>query len=256
MKVSQIACQLFTLRDFLKTPADIAATLKKVRAIGYEAVQVSGMGPIPEAELVAICQGEGLTICGTHEPAVRILDETPAVVERLHKLGCIHTAYPFPSGVNFEDPQSVQTLIEKLNAAGQVLHEAGLSLSYHNHGHEFRHLNGKPILQKIYEETDPRYLKAELDTYWVQFGGGDPVAWCRQFAGRLPWLHCKDYGISKKYEPVFTEVGYGNLNWPAILAAAEEGGCGWFIVEQDVCPGDPFDSIRKSFEYLKTHFCN
>ena len=54
MKLSQVALQLYTLRDYTKTPADIRHTLKKVRAIGYEAVQASGMGPIDDAELVEI----------------------------------------------------------------------------------------------------------------------------------------------------------------------------------------------------------
>jgi len=255
MKRSQIACQLFTLREFTKTPADIAVTLKKVRAIGYEAVQVSGMGPIPEEELVRICRGEGLTICGTHEPSAQILDEPRAVVERLQKLGCCHTAYPFPAGVDFSSAESIRSLIQKLNAAGQVLFDAGLSLSYHNHGHEFRHLNGRPILQQIYEETDPRYLQAELDTYWVQYGGGNPVDWIRRLSGRAPWLHCKDFGISEQNTPIFREVGSGNLDWTEILTTAEAGGCEWFIVEQDTCPGDPFDSIRQSFEYLASTFC-
>ncbi|MEO0055785.1 MAG: hypothetical protein RLZZ50_1732, partial [Verrucomicrobiota bacterium] len=96
MKLSQVAVQLYTLRDFCKTAADVAATAKKVRAIGYTAVQISGVGPVPESELVAIFQGEGLTICATHEPSLMILDEPEAAIERLHKLGTKLTAYPYP----------------------------------------------------------------------------------------------------------------------------------------------------------------
>lgn len=255
MKRSQIACQLYTLRDFLKTPEDIAASLKKVSAIGYQAIQVSGMGPIPEAELVTICRGEGLTICGTHEPSQRVLDEPQAIVERLHQLGCKLTAYPYPANIDFGSAESVSALIQKLNASGKLLHEAGLTLSYHNHADEFRHMDGKTILEKIYAETDPRYLQAELDTYWVQFGGGSPVDWCRKMSGRAPWLHCKDYQIVAGKGPTFAEVGSGNLDWTSILSTAEAGGCEWFIVEQDTCPGNPFDSIRQSFEYLTSTFC-
>ena len=65
MKLSQVALQLYTLRDHLKTPADIRRTLKKVKAIGYPAVQASGLGPIPEAELVEILKAEGLVLCAT-----------------------------------------------------------------------------------------------------------------------------------------------------------------------------------------------
>ncbi len=47
------------------------------------------------------------------------------------------------------------------------------------------------------------------------------------------------------------EIGNGVLDWPAILSAADDAGCEWFIVEQDVCPGDPFDSIAQSYRYLR-----
>lgn len=255
MKTRQIAAQLYTLRNFLKTPADIATSLKKVRAIGYEAVQVSGMGPIPEADLVAICRGEGLTICGTHEPGATILDQPEAVIERLQKLGCTLTAYPYPAGIEFGDAECVATLIRKLDAAGAKLREAGFTLTYHNHATEFYRANGRTILRQIYDETDPANVKSELDTYWVQYGGGNPVQWVQDMAGRIPWLHCKDYAVTADNKVVYAEVGNGNLDWPAILSAAEAGGCEWFIVEQDTCPGDPFDSLAASFEFLRKNFC-
>ena len=52
-------------------------------------------------------------------------------------------------------------------------------------------------------------------------------------------------------ERQFAEVGRGNLNIPEILSAAEAAGCKWFIVEQDTCPSDPFECIKRSFDYLK-----
>lgn len=256
MKLSQIALQLYTVRDFTKTPADIATTLRKVREIGYEAVQVSATGPISEAELLSICQGEGLTICATHEGGDKILNEPQAVVDRLGKLNCSYTAYPYPAGVDFSDPTHVEKLVKGLNAAGKVLRAAGQTLLYHNHAHEFIRVNGKTILQHIYDETDPQNLGAELDTYWVQYGGANPVEWCRNLAGRSPVLHCKDYAVLSPDKPVFAEVGHGNLDWKGIISAAESGGCEWFVVEQDVCPGDPFVSAQKSFEFLKNNFIN
>lgn len=254
MKVENIAIQLYTLRDFIRTPADIAATLKRVAQIGYRAVQVSGMGPIEESELVAICQGEGLTICATHEPGDVILKSPEKVVERLSRLGCKYTAYPFPAGIDFADEASVQGLISGLDKSGAVLAGAGQTLLYHNHAHEFIRSGSRTVLDRIYAETDPRNLAAEPDTYWVQYGGGDPVTWIEKLSGRVPVLHCKDYVVEPPDKPRFAEVGYGNLNWPAIVAAAEKAGTEWFVVEQDTCPGDPFESIKLSFDYLSKTF--
>jgi sugar phosphate isomerase/epimerase len=251
MKLNQVAAQLYTLRDYLKTPAEIAASLKKVRAIGYQAVQVSGMGAIAEEELVKILQGEGLLCCATHESGDKILNEPQWVVERLNKLGCKYTAYPFPSGVDMNDFVRVTALAKKLDAAGAILKVAGQVLTYHNHNHEFIRHQGKPALQHIYELTDAQNLQGEIDTYWVQAGGANPVAWCQWLHGRLPLLHLKDFAISGDVRPVFAEIGQGNLDWPSIIQAAEQAGCQWFIVEQDTCPGDPFKSLETSFRYIQ-----
>jgi len=256
MKTHQIAAQLYTVRDFAKTPPEIAQTLKKIRAIGYQAVQLSGLGPIAENELLALLKGEGLTCCATHEDGNMILNEPQRVVERLQKLGCNLTAYAWPAGIKFDTLPEVKSFAARLNAAGKVLHEAGQVLCYHNHHIEFRRLARKPILEILFEETDPRYLQGEPDTYWVQHGGGDPVAWCERLKNRLPILHMKDYTVTTDNKATFAEIGNGNLNWKRIIPAAEAAGCQWFCIEQDTCPGDPFDSLKESFDYTKANLCS
>ncbi|MSU70155.1 MAG: sugar phosphate isomerase/epimerase [Opitutaceae bacterium] len=253
MKLSQVAAQLYTVRDFCQTAADLAATANRIRAIGYAAVQISGIGPIPGKEIVAIMQGEGLFICATHEPAHEILDEPGKVIDRLGQLGCKFTAYPFPRDVDFTNPAHVRTLVRKLDAAGAQLRAAGLTLGYHNHAIEFVKFEGAPALSYIFGQTNPQHLVSELDTFWIHYGGGDVAAWCRQLRGRLPAMHLKDYGFSPKNHPVDCGVGAGTLPFARIIAEAEAGGCQWFIVEQDTFPGSPFDSLRLSYDYIKAN---
>lgn len=255
MKLNQVAAQLYTVRDFLKTPADIAASLKRIAAIGYPAVQLSGLGPIDEAELLRILKGQGLTCCATHEPGDQILNDTQRVIDRLHKLGCNQTAYPYPAGVDFGKTEEIEALAKKLDAAGAAMAKAGQTLSYHNHAIEFVRCHGRTALEFIFDATHPRHLQAELDTYWVQYGGGDPVAWCRRMKNRLPLLHMKDYGFAPDNKPYFAEIGNGNLHWTHILSEAKHSGCQWFIVEQDDCPGDPFKSLEISFRFIRDHLC-
>lgn len=251
MKINQVAAQMYTVRDFLKTPDDIAASLDKIKQIGYHAVQLSGLGPIEDQQLAALCQASGLIVCATHENGAEIISQPEAVVEKLKLLECSHTAYPYPADVKMDTEAEVRAFAKSLEAAGKVMRAAGITLSYHNHSIEFRRVGGKTILELLYEETDPRYLQAEPDTYWIQHGGGNPVAWCKKLHGRLPLLHMKDYGIAAGNAPTYFEVGQGNLDWVSIVQAAEASGCEWFIVEQDTCAGDPFDSLRMSFEYIK-----
>lgn len=252
MKTTQIAAQLYTLRAHCATAVDLAVSLKKVRAIGYTAVQISGVGPIPPEEIKRIADGEGVKICATHEKGAFICDSPEAVVERLGKLGCADTAYPSPH-LPISSLDDVQRLAAALDRSGQVLRRAGMRLSYHNHAAEFRKVAGKTCLQWLYDLTDAKHMQGEIDTYWVQLGGCDPVEWCQRLHGRLPLLHLKDYMIGDDKNPIECELGNGTLNWPAIVRAAEISGCQWFIVEQDDCPADPFDSLAQSWRYLTTH---
>ncbi len=250
MKTSQIAAQLYTCRDVLKTPSEIAATLKRVRAAGYTAVQLSGLGPISEADLNAILDGEGLVCCATHEDGDNIRHNPAKVIERLGKLNCSLTAYPYPAGVDMTDPTSLGSLIADLDAAGKMMAAAGITLTYHNHGIEFVKTNGVTALDRIYAETDPTHLQGEPDTYWIHYGGGENVAWCKKLHARLPMIHLKDYTFTSANEPTFCEIGAGTLDFASIIPAAEAAGCRWFIVEQDTTPGDPVDSLKQSYDYL------
>ena len=62
----------------------------------------------------------------------------------------------------------------------------------------------------------------------------------------------EDYVITKDNRIDFAEVGNGNLDWDDIIAACDEAGVHWFIVEQDTCPGDPFESVKMSLAFLET----
>lgn len=251
MKLSQVAAQLYTLRDFTKTPADVAETLAKVKAIGYEAVQVSAVGPIEEAELLKLAKDNGLQIVATHEGIKDLLETPEKVIERLQKLECKHTALGFPSGVDLGSEAGVLDFARQFDAAAEKFNAAGLTVSHHNHHHEFRKIGHKPVLGILLENT--KYVGFEIDTYWVQYGGANPVSWARAAKGRHPLIHLKDYGVNEESKPFYTEIGNGNLEFSKIIAAAEEAGTEWFIVEQDTTPGDPFDSLKISFDYIKTN---
>ena len=251
MKTEQIAIQLYTLRDFTETPADFAATMKRVREIGYTAVELAGTAGLPPAEAAKIVRDTGLQICSSHESPQMIVENPQEVVDRLGEFGVTHAVYAYPAGVDFSDVSQVDGLITGLDAAGAVLRSAGMTLCYHNHALEYFRRDGRTVLEEIFARTSPEHLQAELDIHWVQAGGGDPAEACRRLTGRLPLLHVKDFTVTATGERQFAEVGYGNLNIPEILAAAEADGCQWFIVEQDTCSGDPFECISRSLDYLK-----
>jgi len=241
---------LYTLREFCKTPADIAATLKKVRALGYEAVQCSGLGPIAPRDLRRIADGEGLAIIATHVAFEPLLNETPRLIEEHKILGCPNVAIGGMPRDNQASAEGVRTFARNADTVGARLREAGLTFSYHNHSWEFEKFDGRLVMDMIYQDTKPENVMAELDTYWVQHGGGDPAAWIEKLGHRSVLLHLKDMAVVKR-TPIFAEIGEGNINWSRVLKAAASVGVRWYIVEQDVCQRDPFESLGISLRNLK-----
>jgi len=249
MTDSRVAAQLYTLREFTKTPADIAKTMKKVRAIGYEAVQLSALGPIEPAELKKIVDGEGVAVAATHIGFDRMRDDPDGVIEEHHLLECKHAAIGgMPA--EYRNAEGFHKFATAASVVARKLAEGGLTFSYHNHSFEFEKFGDKVGLEILRAESDPTYFNLEIDTYWVQHGGGDPADWIRKCEGRIPLLHLKDMTM-RGSEQLMAEVGEGNLNWPAILKAAKEAGVEWYLVEQDTCQRDPFESLAVSLRNLK-----
>lgn len=245
-----IGAQLYTVRDFCKTLPDIVQSTRKVADIGYTAVQLSGFGPVQPADVAKVMADCGLTVASSHTSWDRFLNDLDAVIEE-HKLwGCKHLAI---GGLprEYHNADGVKRFLDELAPVAERLAQEGMDFSYHNHNHELARYGDKTWLEMLYERANPEHLKAEIDTYWIQAGGGDPAAWIRKCAGREPLLHLKDMVVTPEREQRFAEVGEGNLNWPAILEAAREGGVEYYLVEQDRCyDRDPFESLAISYRNL------
>jgi sugar phosphate isomerase/epimerase len=246
-----VGAQLYTARDFTKDLPGVAATLKKVADIGYTAIQISGFGPVDAQEVAKLVEDNGLTVASTHTGWPLFLNDLDAVIET-HKLWkCDHPAIGGLPG-EYHTPDGLKRFLDELAPIAERLAQEGMDFSYHNHNHELQKFDGKTWLATLYEQAPPEMLKAEIDTYWIQAGGGDPAAWVRMCAGREPLLHLKDFVMGPGREQRFAEIGEGNMNWPAIMEAAQESGVEWYLVEQDRCyDRDPFESLAISYRNLK-----
>ena len=252
-----LGAQMFTVRDFTQNLDDLAVTLKKIADIGYPAVQISAIGPIDPPDVAKAVQDSGLIVAATHMGWDSFLNDLDTVIET-HKLwNCTHTAVGGLFGQEYRGPDGLKKFLDELPPVAEKLAAEGMDFSYHNHSHELVPCcGGATWLEALYDQADPNHLKAEIDTYWIAHGGGDPARWVRKCAGREPLLHLKDMAMAfseeGKLEQRMAEIGEGNLNWPAILEAAAAGGVEWYLVEQDICYGrDPFESLAISYRNLK-----
>ncbi|MGC9086151.1 MAG: sugar phosphate isomerase/epimerase family protein [Thermoproteota archaeon] len=250
MSEARVAINLYTLREHLKNHEEIRRTLEKVKEIGYEAIQISGIGSIEPEKLKGIIEKLDLKVCASHISLDRLKNDFRNVVNEQKLYGCKHVAVPSLPKEYTKNYEGYKKAARELSEIGKKLADEGITLSYHNHYFEFEKFEGKVALDILFEESEEKYLKAEIDTYWVQFGGGDPAQWIRKLRGRVPLVHLKDMGI-REGKQVFMEVGEGNLNWEEIIHACKEAGVEWYIVEQDESYRSPFESIRISKENLR-----
>lgn len=255
MPDTQLAVQLYTLRDFCKTESDFAETCRKLKAQGWGAVQVSAVDVSDLKTIKRILDDHGLICCATHpSPGDLIWNDPAKLVDDLNTLDCNYTAIGgyFPKPEEFT-AENWKQWIARFNEAAAKYGDTGKRIGYHNHSHEFAKLGGKADIdgQTAMELLAGRLREEvwfEIDTYWVAHGGGCPAAWLRRLAGRVPVIHLKDYAIDTNRQPYMAEIGVGNLNWPGILEAAKAVGVEWYCVEQDTCYRDAFDSLQTSLE--------
>ncbi|MBW7461241.1 sugar phosphate isomerase/epimerase, partial [Paenibacillus sepulcri] len=128
MKKSQIAAQLYTVRNFTKTAEDLDASLKKIKEIGYEAVQVSGIGPIEPEAVREMCQRHGLTICATHVPFDWLLHDLESVMKVHQSWGCRYVGIGSMPAEFRTGLAGYQEMARTLSGIGAKLSEAGLEL--------------------------------------------------------------------------------------------------------------------------------
>ena len=252
MNNNVIAAQLFTLRDYLRTPDEIEKTLEKVKGLGYKAVQVSGLGVTDPVYIRALTSRLGLKVCATHYPFDRLKNETNAVINEHRTMACEFAGIGSMPAEYPRTKAGYLSFARDASEIGKKFSSRGLKLIYHNHSFEFEKYGDITALDILINESDPEYLGFEIDTYWVQAGGGSPVQWLKKAAGRIDVVHFKDMAlVGEKQE--MAAIGEGNLDWPSIIDVCREINVKWYAVEQDVCPRDPFDCLASSLKYLQQY---
>jgi sugar phosphate isomerase/epimerase len=242
-KLDRIGVQLYTIRDALTK--DLDGSLARVAKIGFQEVELAGYRSHSVAEFKTALDRHGLSAPSTHIAFERIRDELPAVLDEAHTLGHKYVVCP-----NIADAKSgldgYRKAADVLNNAGMIAKKSGITIGYHNHESELTPINGQRPYDVLLERTDPSLVVMEMDIYWMEAGGGDPITYFRKYPGRYRMVHAKGMEAGPKHG--MTDVGKGVIDWKGIFAA--NPGIEHYFVEHDH-PADPFASIAASYEYLK-----
>lgn len=247
--MKSIGLQLYTVREYLKGDEKIRNLFEVIKNAGY--TEIEPFGEIENMELPSQIANEmGLGIAGTisNFNAYKDYEKT---VEFCQKYKIKNLGF---SASEFNTANEVKKFIDDANAMAEYLDKYGISISYHNHSHEFRkYENRKTAYEMMENNFDKNKIGFVLDTYWIQHGGGDIRHWINKLTGRLTTLHLKDMKRVENNMVAFAPIGYGNLWWDGILEEAYKAGAKHYVVEQDICDKDPIDCIKESAEYLKKY---
>jgi sugar phosphate isomerase/epimerase len=243
-----ISVQLYTVRSLMQK--DYAGTIKEVAKIGYKAVELAGFGPHSADEVKKICADAGVAISGAHVGIDALEKDVNKALDEQAALGNKNVIIPY-LGNEYRTVEGYKKAAASMNKIAAECQKRGMELAYHNHSFEFDKLDGGQIgFDILYNNSDPKLVKAELDVYWLQHGGQDPVAIINRFGSRTLILHLKDMaaGADRKFAP----VGEGILDFKGILEAATKHGVKYGAVEQDDTYGvNPLDAIKTSFANLQ-----
>ncbi|MDR2618818.1 MAG: sugar phosphate isomerase/epimerase [Treponema sp.] len=276
----KVGIQLYSVRNHIAQ--DPIATIKTVAAEGYrylEAVNYNackdcGVGfGVPAKEIKQVLDGEGARIISAH--IFPMDSETLGPVLEYHRqIGTKYVVMPMDF---YQDREEVLRKAEGLNKAGRQCADAGMTLLYHNHFHEFQIFDKTTIIDLILIHTDPALVKLELDTYWAMRGGQDPVALLKKYGERVRLIHQKDFPAEYKDEvnlidavnqgrlkvdmqyfesgvsdKAFTEAGAGIMDIQKIINAGNViCKSEYIILEQDYSLYDEIESIRISMKSFK-----
>lgn len=255
-RLDRVGAQLYTLRSVL--PKQPVETLRALEQIGYAEVEViaNQMEPIWDA-----LKQTRLKPVALHFDAAlftRDAAKLDAALDDAKQRGFAYVLCPWVPP-NERSADAMQRLGAALNDAGRKARQRGLVLCYHNHAFEFAPMEGGgTMFDRLLKETDPGLVQIEFDIMWSQVAGVDPVSVIGKYKGRIPLVHLKNVsaGVGPQYhEKVaredFQEVGRGVIDIPRVLRAAAAAGAKHYFVEQDQTPGDPLESLRGSFAYLR-----
>ncbi|MFP4070171.1 MAG: sugar phosphate isomerase/epimerase family protein [Opitutales bacterium] len=177
-------------------------------------------------------------------------DKTEQTLEIARNLGASYIVWGWAPP---QDPDLMAKAEPAMHAAAEAVREAGMTLIYHNHDHEFTNdREGHCAYDWLMDRFDPTALQAELDVGWVAYGGHDIVATIRRHPDRIPILHLRDIAnLDKRGD--FVEVGEGMLDLPSILETGiQSGGSRWGVVEHTPpLAMDPVDGLILAAENLK-----
>ena len=232
--------QLYSLRDVTKNSLEDG--IRIAAGAGYKFVEYAGFFGNPAEKVAEWQEKYGVSCSGTHSPLDDLVPEKLEEVIRYHSI-IGNRNYIMP-GADLSTPEKLLRFCRIVNAAQPVLAEAGISVGYHNHSHEFRLM---PWGSTIHSEIELRTkLDFELDTFWAFNAGADPIMTLERLGDRVKIIHLKDGFRGGKG----TALGEGEAPVEAVRRYCIDHGLLMVVESEGLDPTGPLE-VGRCIEYLR-----
>jgi sugar phosphate isomerase/epimerase len=249
-KLKTFGIQLWTVKKALAE--DPRGVLKQLSVDGYKLIE-SFQGNkgifwgMSNTEFKKYMDELGMTIisshCTTGEDFERKANEASSI-------GMKYLLNPFvPVQKTVDDYKKIA---DQFNKNGEICKKAGIRFGYHNHGHDFKRIDGQVPMDIYLQNTDPALVDFEMDIYWVVTAKENPEAWLKKYNNRFQLCHIKDRIKGATVDDASCILGQGSIDFPKILKTAKKHGMQYYIVEQERYDNTTeMDCARADAQYLK-----
>lgn len=248
----EIGLQLWSVKDDMGK--DAAATIAEVGKMGYTFIETAGYGNgkfygIDPLEFKTLANKNGLDFLGSHCGQAlpdkanweKTMEWWDVCIDAHVAAGVKYIVQPSMDGKGYGSLEDLQRYCDYFNIVGEKCNAKGIRFGYHNHNKEFEEVDGIIRYDYMLQNTDPKKVMFQLDLYWIEVGGKDPVSYFKKYPKRFEMWHIKD----KK------ELGEsGMMDFEPIFAAKKKAGMKYIIVEVEDYSYEPLVSVQKSLEFL------
>lgn len=233
-----IGLQAYTFRG--SWGKGIEATLDTIKSLGVTEMEGGPIQGMTTEELRKQLDKRGIKMVSIGADYKKLAESAEQTIKDAKILGAKYVMVAWiPHNGKF-DLETAKKAAADFNKAGKALKEAGIELTYHNHGYEFEPYEDGTLFDYLVKNTNPEYVNFEMDLLWTAFPGQDPAALLLKYPTRWKLMHLKDLkkgvvGNLSGGTPTTNDValGTGSIDIAAALKAAKKVGVKHYFIEDE-----------------------
>jgi sugar phosphate isomerase/epimerase len=253
VNAQKIALQMYSLREQMKS--DIPGTHAIIPKMGINYIEGGGTYGMSKEAYQQLLKDNKLSVVAVGADYKQLQENPQSIIDNAKAYGAKYaTCFWIPHTSGKFSIKETEEAIELFNQAGKKLKDAGITLCYHPHGYEFTpHKDG--VLFDVMLENAQNFA-FNMDVFWVQMGGGDPLAIMQRYPNKFPLLHLKDRA---KGTPGSTDgrgdvesnvvLGTGDIDIRGLIKQAQKSKTKYIIIEDE--SSRSLEQIPQSVAYIK-----